>query len=112
MTRLGDIALASILLFVCLPVIVLVSFAVWLELAALPFVRVERVTRAGHIVRLWRFDITRPTRFGPKLTRTGAVLRRWHLDQVPQLLNVIAGDISLVGERPTAPAARVALRER
>lgn len=108
MTRLGDIILAMVLLFLCLPVIVLASFVVWLEAASLPLVRVGRVTRGGRIVRLWRFGVTRPTRLGPKLTVTGALLCRWHLERTPQLLNVIAGDISLLGARPeTAPVRKV-----
>jgi lipopolysaccharide/colanic/teichoic acid biosynthesis glycosyltransferase len=114
MTRFGDIALALALLFICLPVIVLASCAVWLDLAAVPLRRVERVTGDGRIVRLWRFAITKESRYGPKLTASGALLRRWHLDQIPQLLNVVAGDLSLLSSRPDAIASRkgFAWRER
>lgn len=94
--RLSDIVLALALLLVCLPVIVLAIGAVWFESAAAPLCRVERLTRDGRTVRLWRLRTARETEFGPKLTQTGTVLRRWHLDQIPQLLNVVNGDLSLL----------------
>ncbi|GAA0569991.1 sugar transferase [Rhizomicrobium electricum] len=115
--RLGDIAMALALLYVCLPVIVLGAVAVWVELAAAPFCRVERVTRGGRIVRLWRLRIVRDTEFGPKLTRTGALLHRYHLEQIPQLLNVMNGDLSLLAPDGTRHEAvgtgkAFALRQR
>jgi lipopolysaccharide/colanic/teichoic acid biosynthesis glycosyltransferase len=94
--RLSDIVLALALLVVCLPVIVLAAGAVWFENAAAPFCRVERLTRDRRLVRLWRLRTVRETEFGPKLTQTGTLLRRWHLDQIPQLLNVVNGDLSLL----------------
>jgi lipopolysaccharide/colanic/teichoic acid biosynthesis glycosyltransferase len=113
--RLGDIATALALLYVCLPVIVLGAVAVWVELAASPFCRVERVTRDGRIVRLWRLRIARDTEFGPKLTRSGALLHRYHLEQIPQLLNVMNGDLSLLapdGTQHEAAGKALAMRQR
>jgi lipopolysaccharide/colanic/teichoic acid biosynthesis glycosyltransferase len=102
--RLGDIVLALALLLACLPVIVLAAVAVWFELAASPLCRVERVTRDGRTVRLWRLRVTRETEFGPKLTQTGSILRRWSIDRIPQLWNVVNGDLSLVAPGDTIDA--------
>ncbi len=102
--RLGDIALALALFLVCLPVIVLAAGAVWIELAASPLCRVDRVMRDGRTLRLWRFRIARETEFGPKLTQAGALLCRWHLDQVPQLLNFLNGDLSFLAPGSTLDA--------
>lgn len=99
--RLGDIAFALTLMFVCLPVLVLALAAVTVDLAAVPLRRVERVTRDGRIVRLWRLRTTRDTCFGSKLTATGALLRRFNLDQIPQLLNVLNGDLSFLSPEGT-----------
>ncbi len=104
--RLGDIALALALFVVCLPAIVLAIGAVAIEFVGAPLHRVERVTRDGRIVRLWRLRVMRDTQFGPKLTRTGAVLRRYHLDQIPQLWNVVLGDLSLLAPAPDTMTTR------
>jgi lipopolysaccharide/colanic/teichoic acid biosynthesis glycosyltransferase len=105
--RIGDIAIATALLAICLPVILIASIAVWLDLGGAPVRRFDRVTPDGRVVGLWRFRVAHDTRYGPRPTLSGAVLRRWHLDQVPQLWNVVAGDLSLL----TPPAAAMAAKK-
>src|SRR5207237_4416704 len=79
------------------------------------FFRVERVGKDGKHFRLWTFrtmladadgKLPGPDRdHDRRLTRLGRRLRRSKLDQLPELLNVILGDMSLVGPRPATPEA-------
>lgn len=115
--RLSDIILALVLLFVCLPVLLLSCFAVWIALSVSPLARVERVTREGRIVGVYRLRTTIDTAYGPRITEVGAFLRRAHLDQIPLLLNVLNGDLSLLGDKVVVGDALgskslLALRER
>jgi len=91
--RLGDIVLSLVLLVV----LVLSVLAVWLDQTAVPFFRADRLMRDGRKVSVLRIRTTRSTRFGPRPTPLGAFLHHWHVDEVPQLLNVLTGELSLVG---------------
>lgn len=77
------------------------------------FFRQLRVGRGGQLFRMWKFRTmvvdaesrgsSLTTANDPRITPTGAWLRRYRLDELPQLFNVIAGDMSLVGPRPEVP---------
>lgn len=114
--RMSDIILALVLLFVCLPVLLLSCIAVWIVLSASPLVRVDRVTREGRIIAVYRLRTTVDTAYGPRLTELGTFLHHAYLDQIPLLLNVLNGDLSLLGDKTVVGGALVsksllALRE-
>lgn len=98
--RLSDIVLSLVLLIVCLPTFAVAGIAVCLEQARTPFFRQERIARDGKIVSVYRLRTSRLTHFGPRITPLGNFLHKLHLDEIPQLFNVLNGELSLVGRQP------------
>jgi lipopolysaccharide/colanic/teichoic acid biosynthesis glycosyltransferase len=110
--RLLDVALAAALLVLSSPVLALAAAAIRLETPGSVIYRQRRVGRGGcdfDLLKL-RTMVTGAEQMGaglavdegdPRITRTGALLRRLSLDELPNLVNVLAGDMSLVGPRPT-----------
>ena len=127
--RLLDVGLASLLLILCLPVMLLVAISIWIEDGG-PILFVQtRVGRHGKTFRCLKFRsmcveadvrlvsilgrdasaeiewrLNQKLRADPRVTGTGAVIRRRSLDELPQFVNVIRGDMSLVGPRPIVPS--------
>ena len=113
--RLVDVILSSLGLLLSSPLWILIGVAVRLEDAGPVFYRQERVGRGGK--RFWslKFRSMVPDadkRFGPKqagagderITRVGRLLRAAALDELPQLWNILKGDLSFVGPRALMPA--------
>jgi exopolysaccharide biosynthesis polyprenyl glycosylphosphotransferase len=112
--RLFDFGAAAVMALVFLPVGLAVAILIKLEGKGPVLYFQDRVGRDGNVFRLLKFrtmklDAEKET--GPvwakpeddRRTRTGEFLRRWNLDELPQLLNVLAGQMSLVGPRPERP---------
>jgi len=123
-----DLVLGTIALVVALPLILVVALAILLESPGNPFFGQERVGYEGRRFRIWKLRTMhagcdqsvhqrtaarwfkgRPkgerykTLADPRITRIGSLLRRTNLDELPQFLNVVMGDMSLVGPRPAIP---------
>jgi lipopolysaccharide/colanic/teichoic acid biosynthesis glycosyltransferase len=111
--RLVDVAVSSIALVISAPVLGALAAAVKLETSGPAFfvqTRVGRARRPIRVVKL-RTMVANADRMGPavtsardsRVTRVGRLLRCTKLDEVPQLWNVLRGDMSLVGPRPEVP---------
>jgi sugar transferase (PEP-CTERM system associated) len=108
--RLLDILFAAVGLILALPFMLLVALAVRLDSPGPVFFRQERVGRGGRPFTLWKFrSMGTDAEAGgarwaverdPRVTRVGRFIRKTRLDELPQLWNVLNGDMSLVGPRP------------
>lgn len=108
--RAFDILVSAILLLLLSPI--LLFFAIWIKLDSPGpvFYRQERVTTYGRIFRIFKFRTMKvdadkmgslvTLKNDDRITRVGHVIRRYRLDELPQLLNILTGDMSLVGTRP------------
>ena len=113
--RVVDLALSAGGLLVLVPVLPLLALAIWLGDRGPIFYKQERTGLDGRPFWIWKFRSMRvdaeastgpiwAVRDDPRRTRIGGFLRRWSLDELPQLWNVLKGDMSLVGPRPERPS--------
>lgn len=109
-----DLAIAGLLALLALPVMALAGVAVRATSPGPVLYRQQRVGRGGRLFTLWKFRtmvndaeattgevLSRPG--DPRVTRLGAKLRAYRLDELPQLWNVLNGTMSMVGPRPERP---------
>lgn len=114
-----DVLISAAVLLVLSPLLALIALAIAVDSGRPVLYRGARVGRAGHLFWMYKFRTLKPdaeTRLGPyygeeltrrteeERTRIGGLLRRTHLDEVPQLWNVLRGDMAIVGPRPIRPA--------
>jgi lipopolysaccharide/colanic/teichoic acid biosynthesis glycosyltransferase len=102
------------MLIVTSPVVIVLCLAISATSRGWPFYRQWRVGKHGRQFRLWKLRtmVRKADRVGPPLTQendprvtaVGRFLRRWSLDELPQLINILIGDMSLVGPRPELPS--------
>lgn len=110
--RVFDLVIASLILIAISPALALIALLVRLESAGPAIFRQERVGFAGEKFKIWKFRtmsvvedggaVVQARRADPRITKLGNFLRRTSLDELPQLVNVIRGEMSLIGPRPHA----------
>ncbi len=118
----GDFVVSLSFLVAVLPLTVLVALAIKLESPGPVFYRQERVGLNGKVFRIWKFRSMRADaeRDGvprwaksadDRVTRIGRFIRKVRIDEIPQIFNVLAGDMSFIGPRPERPFFVEQLRE-
>ena len=110
MKRLFDLIAAIITLVILLPLFLLISIAIKIDSKGPVMFRQVRITQYGKQFRIFKFRtmVNNADRLGTqvttkndgRVTRVGKILRKLRLDEVPQLLNIITGDMTFVGTRP------------
>ena len=123
--RLCDVVLGVVAVVISAPLMLLIAVAVKIDSRGPVFFRQSRVGLGGREFKMWKFrsmslaaeeqqdQMARLSAYNdgrlfkvpqdPRITRVGRVLRRFSLDELPQLFNVIHGEMSLVGPRPPVP---------
>jgi lipopolysaccharide/colanic/teichoic acid biosynthesis glycosyltransferase len=110
-----DILIAGVLLVIASPVLLAALIAIRLESPGSPIYHQRRVGKDGAPFELLKLRtmVTGAEHIGaglavnegdPRITRTGALLRRFSLDELPNLINVLRGELAIVGPRPTIQA--------
>ncbi|HEU5024818.1 MAG TPA: sugar transferase, partial [Spirillospora sp.] len=106
-----DVVLATTLLLLLVPLMLVIALCIVLESPGPVFYRAERIGRHGRPLRMLKFRKMLPQARGgaltvagdPRLTRIGRLLLATKLDELPQLLHVVRGEMSLIGPRPEDP---------
>ncbi len=124
--RITDLAICLMLMPIVLPIVALCAIAIWIENPGPIFFTQKRTGRSGCRFRMFKLrtmvtnaaelkeqlrhfnELTWPDfkiSNDPRVTRVGKILRKTSLDELPQIFNVMKGDMSLVGPRPTSFSA-------
>jgi len=115
MPRAADVLIASLALVVLSPFLLAAAIAIKLGGRGPVVYRQRRIGRDGRPFEMWKLRTmvagsdpvgvgTAVTRDDPRVTPAGRILRRTSLDEVPNLVNVLRGEMAIVGPRPTIPA--------
>ena len=120
----SDLVLAGLLLLIGLPIMGLIALMIKLDSIGPALLRQERVGENGRLFRMYKFrtmqidsdanerlatdlpvgnPVTHKLKDDPRVTKVGRLLRRSSLDELPQIFNVLKGEMSLVGPRPEMP---------
>lgn len=108
--RVFDILVSLLLLIILLPVFIILSIVIKIDSKGPVFFRQERVTEYGRVFKIFKFRtmVSGADKIGSqvtvkdycRITRSGKLLRKIRIDEIPQLINILIGDMSFVGTRP------------
>ena len=111
--RFWDIVISFILTVILLPLFAVLAIAIKLDSKGPVFFRQVRVGRYGKTFRIFKFrsmvqdadkmGVQLTTKGDPRITRVGKFLRITRFDELPQVMNILIGDMSLIGARPEVP---------
>ena len=112
--RIFDILFSFVGLLVLSPIFLIIAIMIKLDSQGSIFFRQERVGQHRRVFRIYKFRTMYTNNSGeilsltignldPRITRLGHILRKFKIDELPQLINVLLGDMSLVGPRPEVP---------
>ena len=110
--RFLDILLSVFLLIILSPMFLVLSLAIFIDSPGSPFYLQERVTQYNKVFKIIKFRtmVRNADKIGahvtvaedPRITRVGSYIRKFRLDEIPQLINVLIGQMTFVGTRPEA----------
>ena len=121
--RLFDIVMATLLIFMLAPLLLTVVVLIWLDSPGSIFFTQTRIGKGGKPFTMWKFrsmimgadkqklelhnemscGVLFKVKQDPRITRMGRLIRKLSIDELPQLWNVLMGDMSMVGPRPALP---------
>ena len=111
--RFFDIMMSLILLIILSPIFIILAIWIKLDSKGPVFYKQERITTYGKVFKIFKFRtmVQDADKKGslitigedPRITRIGNKIRKCRLDEIPQLINILKGDMSFVGTRPEVP---------
>ena len=120
--RFGDLFISLILIIIASPIVLIASFFIWFEDKGPIFYSQMRTGLNGKEFKITKLRTmgVRSELNGPvwaskndkRITKTGAILRKSRIDELPQLISVLIGDMSLIGPRPERPSIEIMLKEK
>ena len=115
-----DLVFAIFLLVLFLPLFLILGILVKVDSKGPIFYKALRVGKYGKLFKMWKFRtmVDHAEHLGPavtsrddiRITKTGKILRRLKIDELPSLFNVLLGDMNIVGPRPESPQWVVTLK--